>query len=111
MPEPVNLLRDLPAKSGDEILTELVSHSGVRIERIVSMGQVTPPDAPYCQPHDEWVLLLAGAARLWIEGEGEYALAPGDSLMVPGGRPHRVTFTAPGEPTVWLAIHFPPPAA
>jgi cupin 2 domain-containing protein len=42
----------------------------VRFERIVSAGQATPVDAPYDQDHDEWVLLLAGSAGLWIEGAG-----------------------------------------
>jgi cupin 2 domain-containing protein len=103
--EPINLFDAVPGKSDDEIVTELLSQSGVRIERIVSTGQVTPADAPYRQPHDEWVLLLAGAARLWIEGDGESTLRPGDCMMVPGGRAHRVTFTSLEEPTIWLAIH------
>jgi len=107
MLRPGNLFDGVPAKSAEEVFTELLSHSGLRIERIVSTGQVTPPDAPYCQPHDEWVLLLAGSARLWIDGAGECALRPGDHLLVPAGRPHRVTFTAPDEPTIWLAVHFP----
>ena len=107
MAEPINLFDAVPAKSDDEVVTELLLQSGVRIERIVSTGQVTPADAPYCQPHDEWVLLLAGAARLWIEGDGETALRPGDCLMVPAGLSHRVTFTSLEEPTIWLAIHLP----
>ena len=107
MAQPANLFDDVPAGADNEIVTQLLSRSGVRIERIVSTGQVTPVDAPYCQPHDEWVLLLAGAARLWIDGDGEFALRPGDCMMVPAGRTHRVTFTSPEEPTIWLAIHLP----
>ena len=107
MPQAMNLMADLPAKSIDEITTLLLAHSGVRIERIVSTGQATPLDAPYVQPHDEWVLLLAGAAGLKIE-EAEYSLSSGDCILVPANRRHWVTWTAAGEPTVWLAIHFPP---
>jgi cupin 2 domain-containing protein len=102
----INLLDDLPAAGGAEIFTELLRRPGVRVERIVSHGQITPPDAPYDQPHDEWVLLLAGAARLWMEGEGEQALHPGDALMIPARCRHRVTWTRPDGPTVWLALHF-----
>ena len=78
----------------------------MRIERIVSSGQTTPADTPYDQPNDEWVLLLAGAARLWIDGDGERDLVPGDHLLIAAHRRHRVTWTATDRPTVWLAIHF-----
>jgi cupin 2 domain-containing protein len=88
-----------------EIFTELLSREGVRIERIVSTGQSTPTDKPYDQDHDEWVLLLRGSAALWIEGEGERELRPGDHILIPAHRAHRVTWTAQAEPTVWLAIH------
>ena len=66
-----NLLDDLPVRTDAEVFTEILAREGVRIERIVSTGQFTPVDKPYRQDHDEWVLLLAGAAGLWIEGEGE----------------------------------------
>ena len=100
-----NLFDDLPEPGHDELFTELLRRPGIRIERIVSHGQVTPPDAPYDQPHDEWVLLLAGAARLWLDGEGERELRPGDALMIPAHCRHRVTWTDPDGPTVWLAVH------
>lgn len=101
-----NLFDDLPVRADAEIFTEVLAREGVRIERIVSTGQVTPVDKPYCQEHDEWVLLLAGSAGLWIEGEGERDLRPGDHVLIAANRRHRVTSTAKAEPTVWLAIHF-----
>jgi len=100
----VNLLDDVPEAAEAEIVSLLLSRPGVRIERIVSTGQVTPVDAPYDQDHDEWVLLLAGGAGLWVEGDGERTLRPGDAVLIPAHRRHRVTWTA--APTVWLAIHF-----
>jgi cupin 2 domain-containing protein len=102
----INLLDDLPARADEETFTELLSREGVRIERIVSTGQSTPAEKPYDQEHDEWVLLLAGAAGLWIEGEGERDLRPGDHVLIAAHRLHRVTWTAKGEPTIWLAVHF-----
>ncbi len=102
-----NLFDDLPVQSQDEEFVALLSRKGIRIERIVSTGQSTPEDAPYDQDHDEWILLLKGAAGLWIDGQEEYNLRPGDHLFIPARHLHRVTWTAPGEPTVWLAIHFP----
>lgn len=108
MPEPINLFDDAPHAAPHEIVTELLQHRGVRIERIVSTGQATPVEAPYCQEHDEWVLLLSGAAGLWIENDGEYRLRPGDSMLIGAGCRHRVTWTADRAATIWLAMHFPP---
>lgn len=45
--------------------------AGVRVERIVSQGHVTPPGQWYDQDWDEWVSLLSGAARLRVEGEAD----------------------------------------
>lgn len=100
-----NLLTDLPPAVDAESFAAILDRPGVRIERIVSQGQVTPPDQPYRQTHDEWVLLLAGAARLLLEGEAERALGPGEHVMIPANVRHWVTFTDPDRPTVWLAVH------
>ena len=101
-----NLFENLPRQVQEEEFRELHSRPGVRIERIVSNGQFTPVEAPYSQTHDEWVLLLRGSAGLWIDGEGERELCPGDYILIPAHRVHRVTKTATNESTVWLAIHF-----
>ena len=100
-----NLLSDLPSPGGEESFESILARPGVRIERIVSHGHVTPPDRPYRQEADEWVMLLRGGARLETEGRAEIPLAPGDHLLIPAGVCHRVTWTAPDEATVWLAVH------
>ena len=103
---PGNLFDGLPAAPQlDEAFTALLSRPGLRIERIVSTGQATPPDQPYDQTHEEWVLLVSGAARLWLDGTGERSLRPGDHLLIPARCRHRVTWTSPDGPTVWLAVH------
>jgi len=102
----INLFDDLPSQTDEELFTELLWRKGVRIERIVSTGHSTPADKPYNQEYDEWVLLVSGSAGLWIEGEGERKLRAGDYVLIPADRPHRVTWTTKGEPTVWLAVHF-----
>jgi cupin 2 domain-containing protein len=101
----INLLSPLPAPTGSEVFTTVLDRPGVRIERIVSRGEVTPAEAPYDQPHDEWVLLLAGAARLWLEDRGEIALTAGDALLIPAHVRHAVTYTQAEPATVWLAVH------
>lgn len=104
-----NLLSEIPEHSPDEQFTALLERPGIRIERIVSWGHATPDDAPYDQPDDEWVMLVEGAARIWIEGQDEIALSAGDHLLVPAHRRHRVTWTSPEGPTVWLAVHIGSP--
>lgn len=101
-----NLLHPLPDARQEERFETLLTRPGVRVERIVSHGQATPEDAPYRQSHDEWVLLLAGQAWLWIDGVGEVMLLPGDQRLIPAHAEHRVTWTPPDEATVWLALHF-----
>jgi cupin 2 domain-containing protein len=104
----VNILHPLPPAGPDEEFTALLDHPAARIERIVSRGQVTAQDAPYDQDRDEWVLLLSGAARLWLEDRGEIALTAGDTLFIPAHLRHRVMYTQAEPPTVWLAIHLEP---
>jgi cupin 2 domain-containing protein len=88
------------------MLETLIDCPGVRIERIVSTGQTTPEGEWYDQTRDEFVLLVAGAAMLHIEGETEdRALAEGDWILLPAHCRHRVTWTRAAPPTVWLAIH------
>ena len=100
-----NLLSVPTQLLAEELLTDILVRPGCRIERIVSFGQVTPPDHPFLQEWDEWVLILQGAARVMMNGR-EFALTPGEHLFIPAHAPHWVTFTQPESPTVWLAIHF-----
>ena len=51
--------------------------------------------------------MLAGSAGLLLEGEDRpRVLEPGDHLLIPAGARHRVEWTDPGRPTVWLAVHY-----
>ena len=100
-----NIFTDLPEGSDAERIEAVLERPGVRIERIVSTGQASPPGFWYDQASDEWVMVLAGAARLLIEGEAERAMAAGDFVFLPAHRRHRVTWTDPERATVWLAVH------
>ena len=95
----------------DEQFSELLKRSGLRIERIVSTGQCSPPDFWYDQPEGEWVLLIQGAARLRFADEAEARdLKAGDFVDITPHRRHRVDWTTPEQPTIWLAIHYSLPA-
>jgi cupin 2 domain-containing protein len=100
-----NLLTGLPSRQAEEQVERLVD-GPLRIERIVSTGQASPPGFWYDQPDDEFVVLLAGAARLrFEEGNLTLDLAPGDWVEIPAHVRHRVESTQADPPTVWLAIH------
>lgn len=88
----------------------MLQREGLRIERILSTGQASPPGFWYDQPEEEFVLLLAGAALLRIEGEEATPLAPGEWLRLPAHCRHRVDWTSADPPAIWLAVHYPPGA-
>jgi cupin 2 domain-containing protein len=105
-PNSTNLFANIPPHLPTELLTTLLESPNVRVERIVSHGHASPEGFWYDQAQNEWVLLLQGAARLRFEGETQpVELNPGDFLNIPAHQRHRVEWTTPAEPTVWLAVH------
>jgi cupin 2 domain-containing protein len=96
-----NLLADLP----EEIFTTLLQARGIRIERIVSHGHQSPDGVWYDQLTSEWVLVLQGAAKIEF-ADRTVEMGPGDYLDIPAHKKHRVAWTTPDEPTIWLAVHY-----
>lgn len=106
-----HLLGGLPAVADagtSEQFDTLLERPGLRIERIVSTGQSSPEGFWYDQHEHEWVLVLQGSAGLAFDDKPDdvITLRPGDCLQIDAHRRHRVAWTATGEVTVWLAIHF-----
>lgn len=101
-----NLFKDIPGEMPDEVCTRIIQAAGVRIERIVSRDQASPPGFWYDQETNEWVLLVKGRATLRFGDGREIELAPGDHLLIPRHVRHRVERTAPEGDTVWLAVHY-----
>lgn len=103
---PTNLFSDLAFPLDDEQVDTLLARPGLRIERIVSSGQASPQGFWYDQPQDEWVVVLAGAARLRLEGAPDaLMMRAGDHVFLPARLRHRVDWTDPDQPTIWLAVH------
>ena len=107
----VNLFADLaadPAAGLDEERVDPICEGrSVRIERIISRGQGSPHGFWYDQCESEWVMVVRGRAELLLEGDAEpIAMGPGDHLLIPAGRRHRVESTSDREPTIWLAVFF-----
>ena len=103
-----NLFADVSAAStGEEAFSEIFAQPGLKIERIVSQGQASPPEFWYDQAWNEWVIVLKGGATLQFEDEpATRALGEGDYVFIPARKRHRVEWTDPQQPTVWLTVHF-----
>ena len=103
----MNRLSPLPDTSAAEQADALLSRPGLRIERIVSFGQASPEGFWYDQEESDWLLLLTGAARLRFADEADARLLrPGDWLDIAPHRRHRVEWTDPASPTVWLTVFY-----
>ena len=101
-----NIFEDIPETLSQELFQTMAERNNVRVERIVSEGQVTAEGEWYDQAGDEWVILLSGGAELLFEGEtAPRTLKPGDYVMIPAGSRHRVEWTDPDQRTIWLAVH------
>ncbi|HPC75674.1 MAG: cupin domain-containing protein [Thermovirgaceae bacterium] len=88
-----------------EVFEDLLAGPSVRIERILSSGQATPPGTWLDQDDDEWVALLQGEATLEYEDSSRVDLRAGDWLFIPARRVHRVASTSSDPACLWLAVH------
>lgn len=100
-----NLLTDVQESNYEELVDILAETGSLRIERIVSTGQSTPEGYWYELEQNEWVMVLKGAARLTFEDK-TIEMKPGDFVLIPAERKHRVEWTTPFEATIWLAVHY-----
>lgn len=103
-----NLFAGLPSAAlADEQFATILQRPGLRIERIVSTGQASPPDFWFDQDEGEWVVLLQGEAKLRFADEADARhLRAGDFIDIAPHRQHRVDWTAPDQATVWLAVFY-----
>ena len=105
--EIVNLFSQLPESVSEELFHELVRAEHIRIERIVSHGHASPHGFWYDQELNEWVMVLKGSAGL-VFGDAEeiLVLRPGDAVTIHAHEKHRVEWTDPDGPTIWLAVYY-----
>ena len=101
-----NIFTDFADSSINEF-TEILasSHDGsMRIERIVSEGQISPADFWYDQNESEWVVVLQGKAEIEFMNYGTIELSCGDWVMIEPHERHRVTYTSINPKCTWLAV-------
>lgn len=101
-----NLFDAIPKDKGKEVFSSIVTSEHVKIERIVSNGHASPTSGWYDQEENEWVVVLAGEAKLLFDDNSEVHLVAGSHVNIPSHTKHKVTWTLPRTETVWLAIYY-----
>ncbi len=94
-----NAYDELKFSENEEIISLLYSDDKYYVERITSSGQQSDF---YIQDELEFVVLMQGQAKLWLEGRGEKMLRAGDFILIDRGLKHKVTHTS--ENCVWLCF-------
>jgi cupin 2 domain-containing protein len=90
----------------EEITKILASSKNIRIERIVSFGQITKEKEWYDQDQAEFVLLLQGQAHIRFDNGEKTCLSQGNYLLIPAHQRHRVEYTSTVPVCIWLAVFF-----
>lgn len=101
-----NIFSALPQNLETEVFEDIIHSKQVRIERIVSKGHSSPEQGWYDQEEHEWVIVLQGRASLLFASGESYDLGPGDYLNIPAHAQHKVAWTDPDTPTIWIAIFY-----
>ena len=101
-----NIFLSIPDNIENEIFEDLLKKDNVRIERIVSKGQSSPKKGWYDQKEHEWVVVLEGAGIISFENGADVKLCKGDFLNIPAHTKHKVKWTDPDSPTIWLAVFY-----
>jgi len=102
-----NIFHNLPKAKAKEVFQPLLRDKKLKVERIISLGQVTKEGEWLRQKQNEWVVLLRGKAVLSFLGKpGVLKLKPGDYIFIPKNLRHRVEWSDPKERSLWLAVHF-----
>ncbi|PLY10674.1 MAG: cupin [Arcobacter sp.] len=100
-----NIFDNINVDKINEEFIEILRDKDVRIERIVSNGQVSDEDFWYEQNENEFVLLLEGEAILQFENK-DVKLKKGDFIDIKSRQRHRIKYTSLDQPTIWLAIFY-----
>lgn len=101
-----NIFENIPVDLKEEFFEELINSEHFKLERIISEGHSSPPNFWYDQDKNEFVMLLSGSAEIVLENEEKVNLAPGDYLIIPAHKKHRVERTDTKTKTFWIAIHY-----
>jgi cupin 2 domain-containing protein len=99
----MNIFNLPPLPLPEELTTILAESPGIRIERIISTGQVSDW---YDQTETEFVALLEGSAVIEYEDGKTIAMSKGDTLIIQPHERHRVSCTSSEPPCIWLCVFY-----
>ena len=103
--EKYNIFDKIIVDKEEENFFEIFKNETIKIEKIVSNGQISPENFWYEQEKCEFILLLEGFAILEFENR-EVELKKGDCINIKAKQKHRVKFTSLDEPTIWFAVFY-----
>jgi len=92
-----------PLPLTEEAAAFLTENEHIRIERIISTGQVSEW---YDQAETEFVILLEGNAIIEYENGKNVAMSKGDTLLIKPHERHRVSYTSSSPLCVWLCVFY-----
>jgi len=101
-----NIFKFIPEKLDKEFIEVLAQKGDLKIERIVSLGHVSPESGWYDQSQDEWVIVLQGEAIISFKDDTDKHLGIGDHIHIPAHTKHKVSWTTPKIETIWIAVFF-----
>lgn len=102
----MNIFSNITVDLENEIFENILEKDNIRIERIISHGNISEAGFWYDQDENEWVILMKGEAEIEYKNGQKLKLNKGDYVFIPMHIKHRVSYTSPDETTVWLAIFF-----
>ena len=103
--EKYNIFEQIIVDKNEEKFFEIFKNETIKVEKIVSNGQISPENFWYEQEKSEFVLVLEGFAILEFE-DRVVELKKGDCLNIEAMEKHRVKFTCLDESTVWFAVFY-----
>ena len=92
-----------PLPLNEEVTTILTENEHIRIERIISTGQVSDW---YDQDETEFVILLEGNAVIEYKNGKSIDISKGDTLLIKPHEQHRVSYTSSDSPCIWLCVFY-----
>lgn len=99
-------LKAIDFSNNEEIVEILTQRKNIRIERIISSGQISLGDFWYDQAEYEFVIVLQGEAKIVFENREEQFLRQGDYLIIPPHEKHRVSYTSINPICIWLTVFY-----
>lgn len=96
----------------NEEITEILKENGnVKIEKIISKGQVSDW---MIQDREEFVILLEGEAEIEFERSSENngtaiekkRLRKGDTVIIEKNEKHRVSYTSSNPYCIWICVFY-----